>query len=165
MYNYSLDYMLHDQGLSLDKPWLVKDIIDIVADIDVHHPYYYPCKTRQRRRELSASPMKPAACRNGADSLKFLFKHEHKPWILQRHPLGEIRYNFAYVTHNRTQQELCTAEHQPLEDSWDLYYLIPDLVLATASNQTEAVYVTSPWPHACITPMVNYDPHIDVCAA
>ena len=153
-----LTHLVRGHNLPKNKPWLVKDLIDVAEARESGEDgvwTVYSC------RASSPELLRPEECED-VDELKFHFRfNDDWQWSHGR-PLGVISFNYAQVS-RIGGLELCLQANQTLTGAWRLFYLA--VKLQPRTNWTVAVLVTSPWKDACTMPYPLYDPSIPVCSS
>ena len=141
---YNITQHLQNQGLPLDKPWLVKSLQTVGYNTTHVYTERYHCNMDYK--------LVPPLCEQDSD-LVFRFAYIDKN---KAPPFGRIIYNMAVVNGS-----VCTEASSQLSDGWGLFYVT---IKRVSDGMTSSVYALDPWPDQCTTsPYPAFDKSVSVC--
>ncbi len=141
---------IQKQGLSLEHPFLVRDLSTIGNFVQSGFPAYYPCN-------LSAKLVPDECGTMLGTQIVFRFRYMYNPPATTT-PLGDVSYRYGILFPNMD----CVVAQRELQGDWQLFYLNVRLK-SNIFNKTTAVEVSKPWDGACTVVHPLFDATIDIC--
>ncbi|CAD5125514.1 DgyrCDS13720 [Dimorphilus gyrociliatus] len=144
---FLLNRFLLLEGRDITRPYIIREISDIVMKGGVHKGSY-KCNKQAKYQ--------PIECTNATEIL-FAFKYtkDSGGWF------GEIQFNAATIQ-IETNGKTCEEIGEKFQKGWRLHYL--GTTIRKKSNFT-GVYVYTPWSDfTCTTPMPFFNSRLKVCS-
>ena len=148
-HNLDITTIIHDQGLSLENPFLIGNLREIGNLVQTGFSAFYPCN-------LSAKYL-PDECENTPGTrIIFRFRYMVNPPSTTT-PLGDVSYRYATLYPNYK----CVPATEQMKNGWMLHYM--NASFKTIERRTVGVEVTKPWHGACTVVHPIFDTSIDIC--
>lgn len=141
---------LTKQAVPLDKPWLVKNIAELLKSDNLEDGAYatYSC--------LANASLSPYECKH-YQALRFRMRYAGP--TENNKPYGGVVYNVGGIS-----GDTCTPFHEELfhdlKMEWKLEYLRVRVVHGRGNT---TVVVSPPWSGMCTTPEPKFEPTLPVC--
>ena len=157
--NGSINSALAKQSLAWDKPWLVRDISEVINAGENGLTAYYDCD-----QFALESPVECA----GITRLLVKFVYAQQSWDAHQ-PYGQLRYNVATGSRRRSHGNAtltvsrCSELRTRLADSWKPLLLTVFVTKANDEAKEQLVTARQPWTKCCRPIDLYYDADIPVC--